>query len=65
MAPIVIDEVSVIGARGGPFPDAIAALNVGQVQVEPLISGRFPLSQGVEALHTTASRAVLKILLDL
>ncbi len=65
MAPIVIDEVSVIGSRCGPFPDAIAALNVGQVQVEPLISGRFPLSQGVEALHTTASRPVLKILLDL
>jgi threonine dehydrogenase-like Zn-dependent dehydrogenase len=65
MAPIVIDEVSVIGSRCGPFPDAIAALNTGQVQVEPLISARFPLRQGVEALHTTASQPVLKILLDL
>jgi threonine dehydrogenase-like Zn-dependent dehydrogenase len=64
LAPVVIDEVSVIGSRCGPFPDAIAALAAGQVQVEPLISGRFPLRDGVEALHTTASQPVLKMLLD-
>jgi len=64
LAPIVIDEVSVIGSRCGPFPDAIAALNAGQVRVEPLISGRFPLREGVEALHATASQPVLKMLLD-
>lgn len=64
LAPIVIDEVSVIGSRCGPFPDAIAALDAGQVQVEPLISGRYPLSQGVEALQATASQPVLKVLLD-
>ena len=64
LAPIVIDEVRVIGSRCGPFPDAIASLVEGRVQVEPLISGRFPLDQGVEAIRHTAENPVLKILID-
>ena len=64
LAPIVIDEVSVIGSRCGPFPDAIAALTAGQVQVESLISARYPLKDGPEALQVTASQPVLKVLLD-
>lgn len=64
LAPIVIDEVKVIGSRCGPFPDAIAGLVEGRVQVEPLISGRFPLDQGVEAIRHTAENPVLKILID-
>lgn len=63
-APIVIDEVRVIGSRCGPFSDAIAGLEAGRVQVEPLISGRFPLDKGVEAIHHTAQNPVLKILID-
>ena len=64
LAPIVIDEVKVIGSRCGPFPDAIAGLVEGRVQVDPLISGRFPLDQGVEAIRHTAENPVLKILID-
>jgi threonine dehydrogenase-like Zn-dependent dehydrogenase len=63
-APIVIDEIRVIGSRCGPFSDAIAGLEAGRVQVEPLISGRFPLDKGVEAIHHTAENPVLKILID-
>lgn len=63
-APIVIDEVRIIGSRCGPFSDAIAGLESGRVQVEPLISGRFPLEKGVEAIHHTAANPVLKILID-
>lgn len=64
LAPIVIDEVSVIGSRCGPFPDAISALTAGRVQVEPLISERHALSDAVDALQRTASEPVLKVLLD-
>ena len=64
-APIVIDEVRVIGSRCGPFSDAIAGLEAGRIQVEPLISGRFPLDKGVEAIHHTAQNPVLKILIDI
>lgn len=64
-APLVIDEVRLAGSRCGPFPDAIAALQAGRVKVEPLISGRFRLDQGVEAIRHTAENPVLKILLDM
>ncbi len=64
LAPIVIDEVRVIGSRCGPFPDAIAALDAGHVTVKPLISDRFPLDDAVAALQHTASQPVLKVLLD-
>ena len=64
LAPIVIDEVKVVGSRCGPFNDAIMGLTRGKVKVEPLISGRFNLQDGVEALQHTASEPVLKLLID-
>ncbi|MBI1314793.1 alcohol dehydrogenase catalytic domain-containing protein [bacterium] len=64
LAPIVIDEVRVVGSRCGPFPDAIAALDAGHISVKPLISDRFQLDDAVTALQHTASQPVLKVLLD-
>jgi threonine dehydrogenase-like Zn-dependent dehydrogenase len=64
LAPIVINEVTVIGSRCGPFDRALAALAEGRVQVAPLISKRFDLSRGIEALETARTQPVLKVLLD-
>jgi threonine dehydrogenase-like Zn-dependent dehydrogenase len=63
-ARIVIDEVTIVGSRCGPFDRALAALADGSIRVLPLIAGRFDLSDGVEALEVARSRAVLKVLLD-
>ena len=63
-ARIVIDEVTIVGSRCGPFDRALAALADGSIRVLPLIAGRFDLSRGVEALEVARSRAVLKVLLD-
>ena len=63
-ARIVIDEVTIVGSRCGPFDRALAALADGSIRVLPLIAGRFDLSRGVEALDVARSRAVLKVLLD-
>lgn len=63
-APIVIDEVRIVGSRCGPFDRALAALERGEVQVQPLISDRFKLSNGLAALERVQSKDVLKILLD-
>ena len=49
-APVVIDEVTIVGSRCGPFDRALAALDAGEVSVLPLVSGRFDLANGVEAL---------------
>lgn len=64
LAPIVIDEVTIVGSRCGPFDRALSALEAGLVKVLPLISGRFDLSRGVEALEHARTRPVLKVLLD-
>lgn len=64
LAPVVIDEVRIVGSRCGPFADAIAGLEAGRVKVQPLISARFRLEQTVEALEFTRTQPVLKVLLD-
>ena len=63
-APFVIDEVTLVGSRCGPFGQALAALDRGLVQVQPLISDRFPLARGIDALARAQTKPVLKVLLD-
>jgi threonine dehydrogenase-like Zn-dependent dehydrogenase len=62
-APFVIDEVTLVGSRCGPFDRAIAALDRGEVDVRPLIQERLPLERGVEALDLARQR--LKVLLEI
>ena len=64
LAPIVIDEVTIVGSRCGPFDRALAALGAGDVSVLPLISARYGLSDGVAALEHARSRPALKVLID-
>ncbi|HMO26550.1 MAG TPA: alcohol dehydrogenase catalytic domain-containing protein, partial [Tepidisphaeraceae bacterium] len=63
LAPLVIDEVTVIGSRCGPFREAIAALASKEVDVLSLIARRMKLEQGVEAMDLAARPGVLKVLL--
>jgi threonine dehydrogenase-like Zn-dependent dehydrogenase len=64
LAPVVIDEISVIGSRCGPFEPALAALAAGQVAVAPLVAARFPLAEAVQALRLAAEPGILKVLLQ-
>ena len=63
-APFVIDEVTLVGSRCGPFDRALEGLAQGQVDVLPLITDRFDLSQGLAALQRAQVRPVLKVLVD-
>jgi threonine dehydrogenase-like Zn-dependent dehydrogenase len=63
LAPVVIDELRVIGSRCGPFPPAIQALADGAVRVEPLIDSRYPLSHAAAAFDHVRQRSALKVLL--
>lgn len=64
LSRVVVDEITILGSRCGPFDRALAALELGSIQVLPLISDRFDLSRGVEALERAAAPGVLKVLLD-
>lgn len=63
LAPLVIDEIQVVGSRCGPFRDAIAALSEKSVDVTSLIQRRMRIEQGVEAMNLAARPGVLKVLL--
>ena len=65
LAPLVVDEITVLGSRCGPFPDAIAALAKREVDVVSLIHRRIRLEQGVEAMALAGRPGVLKVLLTM
>jgi threonine dehydrogenase-like Zn-dependent dehydrogenase len=64
-APFVIDEITLVGSRCGPYDRALTALEAGRIVVEPLISARFSLDRGVEALEWARNRSALKVVLDI
>jgi threonine dehydrogenase-like Zn-dependent dehydrogenase len=49
LSPLVVDEITVIGSRCGPFTRAIELLGDGCVDVKPLVAGIYPLEQFAEA----------------
>lgn len=65
LTPLVVNEISLIGSRCGPFPQAIDALEGGKIYVESLISGTYTLDNGVEALRFASKKGVLKVLLEM
>lgn len=63
-APVVIDEVTIVGSRCGPFDRALKALEAHEVDVRPLISARYNLNDGVAAIEHARSKPALKVLID-
>jgi threonine dehydrogenase-like Zn-dependent dehydrogenase len=62
-APIVVNEVTLIGSRCGRFEPALELLRGGQLRLEEMISARFPLSEAPRAFERAAQKGVLKVLL--
>jgi len=62
-APLVVNEISVIGSRCGRFAPALELLKTGAVKVDSLISEEFRLSDGVLAMERAAQAGVMKVLL--
>jgi threonine dehydrogenase-like Zn-dependent dehydrogenase len=62
-SPVVVDEVTIVGSRCGPFPKAIELLSSRAVDVRPLLSGTYPLSEWQAAF--AAARTALKVCLEM
>lgn len=62
-APLVVDEITVVGSRCGRFEPALDLLARRAVDVESLVSDELPLSQAPRALRLAARRGVRKVLL--
>jgi len=63
-AALVVNEITLVGSRCGPFAPALRLLAEGRVDVEPLISARYPLAKAVEAFDHARRPGVLKVILD-
>ncbi|HUP59578.1 MAG TPA: alcohol dehydrogenase catalytic domain-containing protein [Thermoanaerobaculia bacterium] len=61
---IVVDELTIIGSRCGPFPAALRLLADRAIDPTPLIHARYPLSDGIAAFEHAQKPGVLKVLLD-
>ena len=61
--PIVVDEMTVVGSRCGPFNRALALLRSGKVDPRRLITRVYHLSEAKAAVREAAAKGVMKILL--
>ena len=64
LAPLVINEISVIGSRCGSFPPALNALAGNVLCTSPMIGARFSLSEGVQALERAQKKGTLKVIIS-
>ena len=63
LAPLVVNEITLVGSRCGLFPPALQALVEGTVDVTPLIDSTFALAAGADAVAHAARPGVRKVLL--
>jgi threonine dehydrogenase-like Zn-dependent dehydrogenase len=61
--PIVVNEITMLGSRCGPFAKAIALLRAKLVDPRPLITRTCPLSEASKAMKFAQQKGVLKVLL--
>ena len=61
---VVVDEVTLVGSRCGPFAPALAMLARGEVDVAPLVVAGYPLADALAAFDHAARPGVLKVLIE-
>jgi len=62
-APVIVNEITLVGSRCGRFEPALDLLNRNLIPVDELISDEFPLSGAPRAFERAAQKGVLKVLL--
>ena len=62
MSSIVVDEITLVGSRCGPFDKAIALLAEKKIDVRPLLHATYTLDHAVEAFAHAQRPGVLKVM---
>lgn len=62
-APLIVNEITLVGSRCGRFEPALKLLRFGKVKVDDMISGEYPLAHAPAAFARAAEKGVMKILL--
>jgi threonine dehydrogenase-like Zn-dependent dehydrogenase len=63
-APVIVNEITLVGSRCGRFEPALNLLRSGKVNVLDMISEVMPLSDARRAFARASERGVLKVLLN-
>jgi len=63
LTSIVVDEVSLIGSRCGPFAPALRLLAMNLVDVESLVTATYPLAEALAAFKRASAKGALKVML--
>ncbi|HUN80631.1 MAG TPA: zinc-binding dehydrogenase, partial [Phycisphaerae bacterium] len=64
LAPLVVNEITVVGSRCGPFGEALNALARKQIEVASLVSRQVPLSEAAGAFQMAEDPQNIKVLLN-
>lgn len=65
LAPIVIDEITVLGSRCGQFGPALRLLKNNRIDFKPFISGIYSIDDAIEAFEANKSKESIKILIKM
>ena len=63
MTSVVVDELTLVGSRCGPFDKALGWLERGDVDVLSMLDAEYPLERGTEAIEFASRPGVLKVAL--
>lgn len=64
-APIVIDEITVLGSRCGQFKPALRYLENKKIDFNPFISGIYKMDDAIEAFEKNKEKDTIKILVKI
>lgn len=65
LAPIVIDEITVLGSRCGQFAPALRLLKNNRIDFSPFITKIYSIDDAIEAFEANKSKESLKILIKI
>lgn len=65
VSSLVVDEITLIGSRCGPFAPALRLLAAHAVDVSSLVQACYSLDQGLAALEHASRKGILKVLLQM
>ena len=64
LAPVVVNEITIVGSRCGRFGPAIALLAGNGIDLSDLVTARFPLDDAVAAFEKAADPSSIKVILN-
>jgi len=63
-APIIVNEITLVGSRCGRMEPALKLLKAGKINVADMIAETHPLADAAKGFERAASKGVMKVLLE-